>query len=135
MHSPIKSRPSSIVSRTGDDPPFAKPWWFHSSPLSLDDPLAPLPKAALEEGTWKPFSERDCIALEDKWNELPDSIKRKEQGVPDENGIVDELALEHLDGTEIGEKKGEEVQDVSQDDMKVIVGVEQLHHVDLLSLR
>jgi hypothetical protein len=135
MPSSVKSRPSSIISRTDDDPPFAKPWWFHSSPLSLDDPLAPLPKAALEEGTWKQFSERDCIALENKWNDLPDSIKRKEQGVPDEDGIVDELALQHVDGTEIGEKNREEVEDVSQDGMKVIVGVEQLHHVDLLSLR
>ena len=73
----INHRPSSILSRTEDDPPFAKPWWFHSSPLSLDDPLAPLPKAALEEGTWKPFSSRDCKALETGWNSLPDHIKRE----------------------------------------------------------
>lgn len=134
MPSSINSRPSSVISRSEDDAPIAKPWWFHSSPLSLDDPRAPLPKAALEEGTWKPFSERDCAALESKWEQLPDSVKHKEQGVPDENGVVDELAL--TAGPDIGEKKGEaEVDDVSQDDMKVIVGVEQLHHVDLLSLR
>jgi hypothetical protein len=90
----------------------------------------------LDEGTWKPYSERDCTALESKWEQLPDSIKHKEQGVPDEKGVVDELALTQIPGPEIGEKKGEaEVDDVSQDDMKVIVGVEQLHHVDLLSLR
>ena len=128
------SRPTSVISRADDDAPVATAWWFHSSPLSLDDPLAPLPKAALEEGTWKPFSKRDCIALEEKWDLLPDHIKRKEEGFPDENGVVDELALQHMIGDGTGEKKEEEVDDVTQDDAKVIVGVEQLHHVDLVTL-
>lgn len=134
---PSGSRPTSIISQTDDDAPVAKAWWFHSSPLSLDDPVAPLPKAALEEGTWKPFSKRDCIALEQKWDSLPDRIKRKEEGFPDENGVVDELALQHGIGDGTGEKKqqDEEVDDVTQDDAKVIVGVEQLHHVDLVTLQ
>src|SRR5271167_2624024 len=130
MSSPPKSRPSSIISRTQDDPPLAKPWWFHSSPLSLDDPLAPLPKAALEEGTWKPFSSQDCKALETGCNRLPDHIKRKEECVPDENGAVDELGLQDV---ETKERDKKQVDDVSEDDAKVIVGVERLHHVDLVS--
>lgn len=125
------SRPGSVILRTEDDPPVAKPWWFHSSPLSLDDPLAPLPKAALNEGTWKPFSTPDCTALETGWNKLPDSIKRKEERIPDENGVVDELGLQ----PDVEEKNAEQVEDVSQDDAKVIVGVERLHHVDLVSQR
>jgi hypothetical protein len=130
-----ESRPVSIISRADDDAPVAKAWWFHSSPLSLDDPLAPLPKAALEEGTWKPFSEKDCLALEEKWDSLPERIKRKEEGFPDEHGVVDELALRTPVGDGSGEKTEEEVDDVSQDDAKVIVGVEQLHHVDLVTLQ
>src|SRR5277367_1522491 len=86
-------RPSSVISGMEDDTPLAKPWWFHSSPLSLDDPLAPLPKAPLEEGIWKPFSTADCEALELEWNKLPTQIKRKEERVPDENGIIDELGV------------------------------------------
>ena len=131
------SRPTSIISRPDDDAPVAKAWWFHSSPLSLDDPLAQLPKAALEEGTWKPFSKRDCSALEEKWDSLPERIKREEEGFPDENGVVDELALQKGIGAEAGEKKkqDEEVDDVTQDNAKVIVGVEQLHHVDLATLQ
>ena len=132
---PSGSRPTSIISRRDDDPPVAKAWWFHSSPLQLDDALAPLPKAAIDEGTYKLFSKRDCNALEEKWDSLPDQITQKEEGFPDENGVVDELALHHgiSDGT--GEKMEEEVDDVTQDDAKVIVGVEQLHHVDLLTLQ
>jgi hypothetical protein len=137
MASPDKSRPNSVLSRTGDDfPPYARPWWFHSSPLALDDPLAPLPKTAVDEGTWNPFSKRDCLALEEKWDVLPDPLKRKEQGIPDENGIVDELGLCDLDVNENDNKTEEQqVEDVSQDDFKVIVGVERLHHVDLVMLR
>src|SRR5271170_7046656 len=127
MTSPVVSRPTSILSRTEDDPPLATAWWFHSSPLQLDDPLAPLPKAALEEGTWKPFSKRDCIALEKKWEQLPDRIKKVEEHVADENGVINEL------GVEVDDKEsGRQVDDVSQDDAKVIVGVERLHHVDLV---
>ena len=134
MSTPNKSRPISVLSRTGDDPPYARPWWFHSSPLSLDDPLAPLPKAAVDEGTWTAFSNRDCVALETKWDALPDSLKRREAKLPDENGVVDELAA----GDAIVDVKGEiveEVDDVSQDDAKVIVGVERLHYVDLCNFR
>jgi hypothetical protein len=133
MSSPDASRPSSLHSPSKDDTPIAKPWWFHSSPLSLDDPLAPLPKNALEEGTWKAFSKRDCEALEQRWETLPESIKRKEERIPDENGVVDELAFQTLDINEV--KHEEEVDDVTQDDAKVIVGVEQLHHVDLVTQR
>ena len=136
MSSSVKSRPSSVgsVKRDDDDPPLAKSWWFHNSALSLDDPLAPLPKAALEEGTWKPFSERDCIALENQWDALPDNIKRHEEHVPDENGVLDELGNQ-LDRMTTEEKNTEEVDDVSQDDAKVIVGIERLHHVDVTTLK
>lgn len=123
------SRPTSIISQTEDDPPSAKPWWFHSSSLSLDDPLAPPPKAALDEGIWKPFSTLDCTALETGWGKLPDQSKRKEERIPDENGVVDELGLQSDKET----KKAEQVDDVSQDNTKVIVGVERLHHVNLVS--
>jgi hypothetical protein len=115
-----------------DDPPFAKPWWFHSSPLSLDDPLASLPKAALGEGTWKPFSPRDCEALEMGWYSLPDHMKRKNEDVLDENEVVDELPSRDIE-TKKGSK--ERIHDVSQDDGIVIVGVERLHQVDLVSQR
>ena len=128
MSSQNKSCPSSIHSRQEDDPPVAKPWWFHSSPLSLDDPLAPLPKAALDEGTWKPFSTQDCIALETGWNELPEHIKRKVERGSDENGVVDELRLQTKE-----EDQKALVDDPDQDYAKVIiVGVERLHHVDLV---
>jgi hypothetical protein len=129
MGSPVRS---PRVSSVGDDgPPEARAWWFHSSPLALDDPLAPLPKAALDEGAWKPFSRRDCKTLEGKWDKLPDAVKRTWDGVPDEDGVVDDLATP-------GAKtqwsvEDEEVDDVSQDDSKVIVGVERLHHVDLIA--
>jgi hypothetical protein len=132
---PSGSRPTSVSSRADDDAPVAKAWWFHSSPLQLDDPLAPLPKAALDDGTWKPFSKRDCKALEEKWDSVPERFKRKEEGFPDENGVVDELALQHGIGDWTAEKKEEEVDDVTQDDAKVIVGVEQLHHVDLVTFQ
>jgi hypothetical protein len=125
------SRPSSIISRTENDAPFAKPWWFHSSSLSLYDPLAPLPKASLDEGTWKPFSIPDCTALETGWSKLPDQIKREEERIPDENGVVDELGSQ----PDKEEMKAEQVYDVSRDDAKVIIGVERLHHVDLTSQR
>jgi hypothetical protein len=130
MGSPMRSPRAASV---GDDgPPEARAWWFHSSPLALDDPLAPLPKAALEEGAWKPFSGRDCKALEMEWDKLPEEVKRRWQRLPDEDGVVDELA------TPGGKTQGsvedeEEVEDVSLDDSKVIVGVERLHHVDLVS--
>lgn len=134
MSSLETSHPNSILSRTGDDAPVAKPWWFHSSPLSLDDPLAPLPKAALEEGTWKAFSKLDFEALEEKWQGLPDSIKRKEERLPNENGVVDELAFQNTDGNET-DVNAKQVDDVSRDDAKVIVGIERLHHVDLVTQR
>jgi hypothetical protein len=128
-----KSSLSAQTPRTeNNDFPFAKPWWFHSSPLSLDDPLAPLPKAALDEGTWKPFSTRDCRALEAKWSELPDRLKRKEEYIPDGNRVVDELAFQHVPR---GDETKEEVNDANEDDAKVIVGVERLHHVDLITQR
>jgi hypothetical protein len=135
MPSSEKSRPSSISSRRDDDdPPLAKAWWFHNSALALDDPLASLPKAALDEGTWKPFSQRDCVALEEQWEKLPERIKRQEEHVPDENGVVDELGNQFKRVmTEVKER--EEVDDVSQDDTKVIVGVERLHHVDVTTLK
>jgi hypothetical protein len=100
MSSPETSHPNFLLSRTEDDLPIAKPWWFHSSPLSLDDPLAPLPKSALDEGTWKAFSDIDCQALEEKWEGLPESIKRKEERLPDENAVVDELAFQNIDGND-----------------------------------
>jgi hypothetical protein len=134
MSTPNKSRPISVLSRTGDDPPYARPWWFHSSPLSLDDPLAPLPKAALDEGTWTAFSNRDCIALETKWDALPDSLKRRVAKLPDESGVVDKFPAVDANVDVKGEIV-EEVDDVSQDDTKVIVGVERLHHVDLCKFR
>jgi len=122
------SRPSSITSPTEDGPPFAKPWWFHSSSLSLDDPLASLPKAALDEGTWKRFSTPDCIALETGWSRLPNQIERKER-ILDKNDVSGELGLQP------DKEKAEQVDDVSRDDTKVVVGVERLHHVDLISQR
>ena len=134
MSSPEAPHPNSILSRTEDDLPIAKSWWFHSSPLSLDDPLAPLPKSALDEGTWKPFSEIDCTALEEKWNGLPESIKRKEERLPNENAGVDELALQNTDGNG-DDGNAKQVDDVSQDDAKVIVGIERLHPVDLATQR
>jgi hypothetical protein len=134
MSSPETSHPNSLLSRTEDDLPIARPWWFHSSPLSLDDPLAPLPKSALDEGTWKAFSNIDCQALEEKWEGLPESIKREEERLPDENAVVDELAFQNTDGKRDGEN-AKQVDDVSQDDAKVIVGIERLHHVDLVTQR
>ena len=108
--------------------PLAKAWWFHSSPLSLDDPLAPLPKAALEEGTWKPFAKRDCDSLENKWTELPERLKHKDQ--PEEHGVIDELT----EKTAVNEEQSEQLEDaLGPTDTKVAVGVERLHHVDLLS--
>jgi|SRR5271156_1513640 len=135
MAASSRSRPQSISSRIGDydNTPFAKPWWFHNSPLQLDTPTAPLPKSALEEGTWKPFSPRDSRSLEEKWDSLPDKVKRTEEQLPDENGVVDELAVQNLNLEDL--KNKEEVDDVSQDDAKVIVGVEQLHHVDLVTCK
>ena len=131
MESPVRlSRTPPVVPATGDDLPEERAWWFHSSPLSLDDPLAPLPKAALEGGTWKPFSKRDCDALERGWERLPEHIKRREERVPDERGVVDELAVQRDREKAI---KEEEVEDVSQDELKVVVGAEQLHHVDLIA--
>jgi hypothetical protein len=134
--SPAKSRPSSIISnrQEDDDPPLARPWWFHNSALSLDDPLASLPKAALEEGAWKAFRERDCMALEEQWSKLPDRIKRQEEHLADETGVVDELG-NHIKRVTTEEKDREEVDDVSKDEMKVIVGVERLHHVDVTTLK
>lgn len=130
-----RSRPQSVSSRLGDSDssPPAKPWWFHNSPLQLDTPTAPLPKSALEEGTWKPFSPRDSRSLEEKWDSLPEAVKRKEEQRPDENGVVDELAVRNLNLEDL--KNEEEVDDVSQDDAKVIVGVERLHHVDLVTCK
>ena len=75
------------------------------------------------------------IALHWKRNGIHCRIKRKEEGFPDEHGVVDELALRTPVGGGSGEKTEEEVDDVSQDDAKVIVGVEQLHHVDLVTLQ
>ena len=115
------SRPSSIVLDSPDILPAARAWWFHSSPLSLDDRLAALPKQALDEGAWKPFATRDCEALESKWSALPERIKQGEGRIPDETGVIDELAHEQ--------------HDVNQDDVKVVVGVERLYHVDLIDLR
>ena len=136
MTSPVKSRPGSMLfnKRDDDDPPLAKPWWFHNSALALDDPLASLPKAALDEGTWKPFRERDCVALEEQWQKLPEKIKRQEEQVPDESGVIDELGNQ-AKKVLTEEKKREEVDDVSQDEAKVIVGVEKLHHVDVTTLK
>ena len=124
------SRAPPVVPATSDDLPAARAWWFHSSPLSLDDPLAPLPKSALDEGTWKPFSKNDCDALERGWDRLPDRIKRREERLPDEHRVVDELAIQRDREKAI---KEEEVVDVSQDGLKIVVGVEQLHHVDLVT--
>jgi len=130
MESPVRSsRATAVVPSTEADLPQARAWWFHSSALSLDDSLAPPPKAALEEGTWKPFSKRDCDALEQGWERLPDKIKRRGERVPDEHGVVDESAIQK----EREQAIEEEVKDVSQDELKVIVGVEQLHHVDLVT--
>jgi|SRR5271170_4113158 len=134
MSSPDTSHPNSILSRTEDDLPLAKPWWFHSSPLSLDDPLAPLPKSALDEGTWKAFSEIDSQALEEKWADLPKSVKQKEERLPDENAVVDELAVQTTVPNGADEN-AKQVDDVSQDDVKVVVGIERLHHVDLATQR
>jgi hypothetical protein len=133
---PPKYPPNSGLFGIEDDVPYAAPWWFHSSPLCLDDPLAHLPKASLDEGTWTAFSERDCLALESKWHDLSDRLKRMNPGLPDDNGVTDELngacqAAQIGDG----EKNEEEADDVSQDHFKVIVGVERLHHVDLAQLR
>jgi hypothetical protein len=130
MRKSQNSRPSSVISHTDEDLPFARPWWFHSSPLALDDPLAPFPKVALDEGTWKPFSNRDCIALEAKWNQLPDEMKRKGECAPDDDGVVDELGIQKIE-----KEERQEVKDASQDDTKVIVGVERLYHVDLVTQR
>ena len=132
MSFPENSHPSPTLSRTtDDDPPIAKPWWFHSSPLSLDDPLAPLPKSALEEGTWKPFSKVDCQTLEEKYENLPELIKRKDEYIPNKTDVVDELAFKTRDDTGVDKQ----VDDVSRDNAKVIVGIEQLHHVDLVTQR
>jgi hypothetical protein len=130
MGSPLTSpRAASIVPGADDGMPEARAWWFHSFPLALDDPLATLPKAALEEGKWKPFSKRDCEALEVAWDRLPDHIKRREERVPDEHGVVNELGIQK----ETEKDNDGEVEDVSQDDSKVIVGVERLYHVDLVT--
>jgi hypothetical protein len=113
---------SSTAFPSAPEQPPAKPWWFHSSALALDDPLAALPKAPLEEGTWKVFCERDCLALEEEWDKLPERIKRRQEGFIEEGETIDE--------TEAKEEE-ERVEDVSVDERKVIVGVEGLHHVDL----
>lgn len=115
------SKPSSIVLDSQDIQPGVKAWWFHSSSLSLDDRLASLPKQALDEGTWKPFATRDCEALESKWSALLGRIKRGEGRIPDETGVINELAHEK--------------RDENQDDVKVVVGVERLYHVDLIDFR
>ena len=117
---------------------MAKPWWFHSSPLALDDPLAPLPKSELDKGTWKPFSTRDCMALEDKWKQLPDDLRSKTEHVPDEKGVINELSPEKKPPSEDAEESKTEPEDENNDlkeDTKVIVGIEKLHHVDVISQR
>ena len=50
--------------------------------------------------------------------------------MPDEHRVVDELAIQRDREKAI---KEEEVVDVSQDGLKIVVGVEQLHHVDLVT--
>ena len=132
---PPKYRPNPSPFGIEDDVPYAAPWWFYSSPLSLDDPLAPLPKATLDEGTWTPFSDRDCLALESKWNDLPDRLKRMEQDRPNDNAVIDELGARQVGVGKDSEKNEEKVDDVSQGDSNVIVGVQRLHHVDLAKLR
>lgn len=129
MSTSLKSYPSPNISHTGDDVPFARQWWFHSSSVPLDDPLASPSKASLDEGKWKPFSSRDCRALEVKWSQLPDEMKRKLEGIPDEESVVDEL------GTQTVKKEDESFNDVKQGVARVIVGVERLYHVDLLTQR
>ena len=53
-------------------------------------------------------------------------MKPKQERVPDENRVLDDLVLQN-------EKTDEQVADVAKDDQKVVVGIERLHHVDLVS--
>lgn len=66
------------------------------------------------------------------WNSLPDHMKRENEDIPDENEVVYELRSQDIE-TKKGNK--ERIHDDSQDDGKVIVGVERLHQVDLVSQR
>ena len=125
------SRSNSLRSMENDDIPFAKPWWFHSSPLSFDDPLAPLPKSALDEGTWKPFLAMDCKALEESWQKLQEKLKQTEDHDTMANTSIHKFAF----GSDDTKDKEEPIDETNRHDINVIVGVEQLHYVNVFTLK
>ncbi|RAL14990.1 DDHD family phospholipase [Aspergillus homomorphus CBS 101889] len=61
---------------TSETPPTARPQFFYSSPLPIDDPLTALPPSTGGQGSahakapLQPFSVRDNAALEDAWRSI-----------------------------------------------------------------
>ncbi|PWY89049.1 hypothetical protein BO70DRAFT_359365 [Aspergillus heteromorphus CBS 117.55] len=67
-----------------DRPPAARPQFFYTSPLPIDDPLAALPSGGQgpenERAPLHPFSVRDNATLEDTWKALQRDVRQRLSG-------------------------------------------------------